>query len=1356
MFDLSNDDLITLRAGDPVIKKYYSVCPRTEVYSGRLASFYTDDVTNGMYGFVVSDGVGDLADIEVDMTMDIGTTPGGHDIGSFRIRKAPTTEPTTIWVNETMLGEVAAAFNHYLTVRDEYRIWQRRPRLVGTMTGGATYVNSFVSYRDYDVTHTDQNRYIEPKANIVQEKVDADHYISAKPSGWLDKGEIFRTVKLDSRTSVGMAYGAGTLTYQWYVKDGTISVGTDTDEQIEVQFPEGFRNIKLEVTDALGTVGIIHMPIWAHGPNYLPMTAFNITKDERKDGREMSFEFYGDSDLTPGLVMKTMGCYWEQIVYPSEVRQYVDQFVGWIVSDNASLRKGRLDKYTIDMGGVQRFLSQMDGFGLTVVKSSAEPILWWECRHITTMRVIYNYILRWYTTAMSICNFFPTDYPDEMGGEEIKKSQIWDQLVELMKTKSGSIGCDSLNGIWCWTHPSYPDLADRDYSMVMTLESQEWKDEDGLTITSDGLQKIGMVKGSGSTWDGDVSSIFYAIAPAKGGSAAGGSDDFPFQRLTNAGGLTEIRRLVMYHYYRVNNPRGPVSITLIRPMDVFEPGRGDMVNLTYNEQNLSGKQLVVVPFLVTGVTVNHSSEQGQPSKALSLTLEEITNAPEGFFGDEDEQVVDNNTPGQLPDPNTGLDLPILPEILFPDSNYYPPPLQPPSPYDDTAVPPIPDSGLNGNTVMILTRKGRVHFTQNFKTTLTSVAVEPTFDAGEKPAAIKFGKRNISTDAIDAMILSSKGSACQSRLWHCPDLTAVTPVWSDGAWINGMYDQIGKVDDTGKVHIYDPGVSMMWSKTFDFTISAQGWTVPNTSDPYLPRGHYSPGIGFGSDHWETFISPVAGRILSPTFDSRTIIQIRVWYTYGETAGGNQNIKTYVGASDFNEETIARGSGDSGTSSVDFPGSAYGSSIGVRYSQQNAAGYDDPEFELPVITKVQVVGLGTSPFTSPDPAPEFHTSMNVATVGGTGWTFGTSVGIYFPAGAQVEIEFGDEVASYNAIDGDFDADGNIVEDSIFYGTPLAGSNRGRICYRFMKAEDEAIYSRFGAWKPCGKGPTTVNAERSGFLFFVIDDELDFGDNVGVLSITLRPIARAAKDAYTTTWGEDYATTHTVGDGTPSQGGFDLRGSLAIACNGKQMMKSISNAAYANWGAPIAYDDRTPYYLHYPRKRLDSSYTNSLSNPQFIAVATTIYVDASNPTMWKGVPNTAGTVITLTSITPKLTDGIDYYFRPVNARHCVTSCESNGRKLYAIGYANGYGGAAYLWKSTDGGTTWTIVGAHIGAGGSGFITTRESDVNGLELYYSGGSNGYPYYSEDAGVTRTERIFPSLAFDVDDYYVLQIEVLP
>jgi hypothetical protein len=784
MSEVSAADLLIFNEFPQSLKRALSVCPRTPVFQAQVnGAALTDAVTLGAIA-VNFDNVtlGAFGDIIPGMSLDFGTAAGLRNIGTVRVRETATA--SQIKIAETSLGKIPIVDNCFITIVDEFRPWQVMPRLVGTKINGSAYVNSFVEYHDYDDSYTDQNGDIEPKANVVRDFDSNGDPLPYRAAGYVDAGETFRTVELSANASEAFAPGAIITDVLWDVKDGTITVGSTTTANITVTFPATttFRYCTLRVEDSNGTFHTMRFPIWVHDEENPPITRFKVTNDTRSEGREVTFDVLGDeNEVTTAVIPKgTLVVYWEIAEFGDEEEQpdhYIDQFMGWITQDTVLLRLYQ-SRYSMNVAGPVYWLGHFDSFAQTLHQATANK--WYRIVNLTMDRVTH-YVLRSYCNILSLVNLYPTGLLEVALAEDIKKGTVWDQLVELLKAaRMSGVGCDSMGAIWMRRHYSYLEQTDRDARVkVIELTPDKWADAQGVEITIENTAKTGIVNGAGSTIVSGKSKLYNSKAPGNVPDEAGGTEDMPFQRLPTVDTQLVLNQLTGHHEARTNNREPEKSIALVGNYDILEPCWNEPITLTDPAENIRGTELEEVEYLVRSVSVTHSGDAGAPPKVFTWTLEKVTHySLPGITIIPKLDVV----PIQMPTYT-------MPPLLFPGSNYLPPPFDQIFPPGETENPTIVPT--NGNAVLVGTENG-AWVSINF---ITSVVTYTEITPTGVTSSIVHG---IWGNGREVYLLETDGLS--SWVWYSADPFIAVPIWVQSEEIEGEYYFLRAGSAAGEVYV----------------------------------------------------------------------------------------------------------------------------------------------------------------------------------------------------------------------------------------------------------------------------------------------------------------------------------------------------------------------------------------------------------------------------------------------------------------------------------------------------------------------------------------------------------------------------
>jgi hypothetical protein len=712
---LSSADLAVYRAGQAHIRRYLSVAPRTSVYTATVNALTTDSETGGIHQLTLTGGTGTLSEVRAGLTIDIGTTAGGRDVGQARVRKNLTGAALDIGVIAP--AECAAAVGQHVTIRRERRLWRVLPRVVATSVG-APYPDSFTLYADYDTPYTNQNDAVQPHANITAAVGGAP----VRPAGFVDSGQPYRTVTLHAGTSVALGHGASITAYAWEVGDGTITVGSASSAGITVRFPVGFRYIALTVTDSSGVTHTRYFPIWAHDDDNMPLTAFRVVDDVRtaEAGRRMTIEAFG-ADGTWGAAALPAGttlCYWELAQYRADgvsaPASQTDSLLGWALSDGETARIGDASRARVEIGGAAAWLSRFGATPQTLRDTGAASAAWDEMRRITADRAAH-YALRVWSNALTLCNFYPAGVSDTAQRFTLDGGSVWRAAgAAAAAGRIGRISADSLNGIWLrreYSHLSEGERAGR--SSVLALTAADWADADGLTLGTARAPQTGVVEGRGAAWDSSATDVtaptaYASRAPGRTDGAGAASGRTAAQILPLVDAQATLNALTGHAYAAANNPRETLTIRLLHPIDALEPAWDEPVTVTWAGGGVMGMALDAAPCKVTRVEIAH--DNGGTNDAAKMVTWTLIPSTRGLPGES---------------------VPIITTVN-------PPPLDPPPPVDPPGV-------LTGNTrrIALFATDNRLYRTTNFN------AASPTWTSVNLSALANWGGGTLCDFTVDA-------------------------------------------------------------------------------------------------------------------------------------------------------------------------------------------------------------------------------------------------------------------------------------------------------------------------------------------------------------------------------------------------------------------------------------------------------------------------------------------------------------------------------------------------------------------------------------------------------------------------------
>lgn len=297
---------------------------------------------------------GDMGNVRSGMTVIFGTAPGLDDLGRQRIRVDNFTDDDHIYIGYssrgTKDGEVNIAPEDYFTVLDERRVWSKNQRFY------KQEVEPFVTVlKDYDLSFSGLNLSLQtdPKANMGPAR-----------AGNIDSLTGLLSLEFSASDSYSVPFGVGIVSYFWEIGDGTFTLGDETSEDIEVDFPAGVRYVALTVTDTNGRTHRMEVIVYARDPeNDTCVETWQVDVDRNQTGQRLTIKIFSD------LPRSTYPDNTVVLMFDDEHPDSFCEFVGWIYTDPMSLeivRTGALRDTTLDALDLVGMLDKIPGQTISV------------------------------------------------------------------------------------------------------------------------------------------------------------------------------------------------------------------------------------------------------------------------------------------------------------------------------------------------------------------------------------------------------------------------------------------------------------------------------------------------------------------------------------------------------------------------------------------------------------------------------------------------------------------------------------------------------------------------------------------------------------------------------------------------------------------------------------------------------------------------------------------------------------------------------------------------------------------------------------------------------------------------------
>lgn len=401
---------------------YLTVVPEAVVLEGTLSATPSYPALTLAYTLTSGSEANVLADMEVELY-----TSANVFKGRLRVAQGGTITSTSLPVNEFSKGRLNLVSGDKFKV---LRSWRIRDRLVAA---NATFD------KDSRIAYSTQNEDIAPIACA-----------GGAWAGFVDAGQSYATLSLSAAESYALdSDSGGDLNFLWDVGDGTITVGTDTDESITATFPTGSRWVHLQVEDDdNGATSDYYFPVVVHNTTSARPheVIVNSQEGERAAGWRMTFQLPAGADIED-LPDGALVIYHEDEYYggvqgsyghPVSNRSRV-KFTGYVTADSITV-DAFTNEVSFEAVGALGILENLPGFS-QILEEATSPANWQQYQGLTVFQAII-YLLRTGTTLLNVCDVLLHGDDAVYPALYIQKAVPLQQVKELADGMSWELLCD--------------------------------------------------------------------------------------------------------------------------------------------------------------------------------------------------------------------------------------------------------------------------------------------------------------------------------------------------------------------------------------------------------------------------------------------------------------------------------------------------------------------------------------------------------------------------------------------------------------------------------------------------------------------------------------------------------------------------------------------------------------------------------------------------------------------------------------------------------------------------------------------------------------------------------------------------
>ena len=497
---LTPSQIETLRKQPQSTKLYLSIFQPTAVFKALVNNASAAKGDRVITYDTVSLGV--FGQIKDGMTMWVGTTAGGMELGKIRVRSATN---TTITVSEN--SNVNWQDNAYLTVFQYWELWPVYPRIIAD----PNKVGNTIWFKDYDIAYTNQNSIL-------------GTFINAGPH---------RAINLDPASNTGQIYYTSTgtysllgnsLNYNWFFEGATVTGSSSATPGYITYNTPGQYVTRLTVSGSSGETDTTYRYVSVYNnanPPIAKWTLESLQGSRDEGGYNASIKVFQIIPIQEHAVVvlygdSTYGDTSTNLGGNAENNSNIF-FVGYVDKDSIQYDYQH-SEVTFDAVSITAMMKKSSGFSVSVA-SKASPAYWYELLDMDSRRALFHY-LRWHTTALNISDFrfLGQDYPIQFYDSD--RGSMYDALDNYMKnTMIGNVVSDRQSRIWAEVDAmAYPNPTGT-FTPIMDITNRDWMNSP--RVDEQLTNSVSYIEYGGVAYSGVGTGTFNAYIGSAPGDAPG-------------------------------------------------------------------------------------------------------------------------------------------------------------------------------------------------------------------------------------------------------------------------------------------------------------------------------------------------------------------------------------------------------------------------------------------------------------------------------------------------------------------------------------------------------------------------------------------------------------------------------------------------------------------------------------------------------------------------------------------------------------------------------------------------------------------------------------------------------------------
>ena len=405
---------------------------------------------------------GDYTDVRPGMTLYIGTTPGGYQLGRAYIRKAPDASHIFIGEYSSVDWNSHLPEEMYLTVVDDFNLWARP-------------VNNDTSTPklDADVVYTNQFSQPDPVVNM------GSHYAKYLK-------DDTDTLVIHPSANGSWVPVTGTITaYLWEAPGCSASTGMTTVSPTITFDTDGTYPIYCTVTTSTGKTftGVRYALVFNDtNPPFRVFDLGELTGSWDDGGYKFSVECWDTMDSTAirdlsfTILFSRDFCDGEEITASTQVPTSVGvKAVGWM-SDESIRLNPEYGTVSFTVYGASYVLASILSSTCSLAATSGSGASWSKMPTMTVDKFVW-YVAHFRSTITRIMDVYLTGDTRYTGNADTMEDSLWNQIKEITDTTIFARPViDEFGRMFLQIDPQLVPVESRDWSDVIDLTDSSRQD----------------------------------------------------------------------------------------------------------------------------------------------------------------------------------------------------------------------------------------------------------------------------------------------------------------------------------------------------------------------------------------------------------------------------------------------------------------------------------------------------------------------------------------------------------------------------------------------------------------------------------------------------------------------------------------------------------------------------------------------------------------------------------------------------------------------------------------------------------------------------------------------------------------